>query len=228
MLTKKICVFDFETDGSDPNVCSPVQLASVIVDPIKLKIVEGSEFEVKFKPENLEQDADYEYKGDILDFHARVKGISSAAVLEEWKEYPKQEHSWNQFVNYLEKYHCPRKSKKNCFSAPICCGYNIIRFDLPIINRLSRKYKNTNKENNTSLFHPRDTLDLMHLMFYWFENNNDLKSYSLDNIREYMGIDKTGAHDAMKDVKDCAEILMRFLRLHRNLAEKIRFKDSFR
>ena len=76
------------------------------------------------------------------------------------------------------------------------------------------------------MFYPRDVLDIMNLVFYWFENIN-LKSYTLDNIREYLGISKDGAHDALKDVKDCANILIRFLRLHRKLGEKISFKDSF-
>ena len=42
-----------------------------------------------------------------------------------------------------------------------------------------------------------------------------------------MGIDKDGAHDAIKDVKDTAAILTRFMRLHRNLAKKITFKGAF-
>ena len=45
----KICVFDFETDGSDPKECSPVQIAAVIVDPINLEIVPNSEFNINFK-----------------------------------------------------------------------------------------------------------------------------------------------------------------------------------
>ena len=226
MLTKKICVFDFETDGSDPKTCSPVQLAALMVDPIKLEIIPKSEFEIKFKPEKLEKDTDYEYKTDILDFHARVRNTTASEILAEWKEYPKQENSWNQFVLYLEKYHC-RTSKKSCFSAPIACGYNINRFDLPIVDRLSKKYKNVNKEKRTNLFHPRDVIDLMNLVFYWFEDNKDVKSYSLDNMRDYLGLSKEGAHDALKDVEDCAKMVIRFLRLHRNLAAKITFKDAF-
>lgn len=226
MLTKKICVFDFETDGSNPKECSPVQLACVIVDPIKLEIIKDSEFNINFLPEVLEKNIDHKYEGDILEFHAKVKGCSAKDVLDLWKTFPKQDQSWKQFVNYLDKYHC-RTSKKSCFSAPIAAGYNIFRFDLPIIQRLSQKYKNVNKEGNSSLFHPRDTIDLMNLVFYWFENNDSIKSYALDNMRDFLGIDKTGAHDALKDVKDCANILIRFLKLHRNLAQKIKFENSF-
>jgi len=130
------------------------------------------------------------------------------------------------FTNYLEMYHS-RSSKKSQFSAPIAAGYNINRFDLPIVDRLSNKYGNVSKELKTDIFYPRDVVDIMNLIFYWFENNGDLKSYSLDSLRDYFGISKEGAHDALKDVKDCADILIRFLRLHRNLSNKIKFKDSF-
>lgn len=222
----KICVFDFETDGSDPNSCSPVQIAAVMIDPLQLEIIEGSEFNINFKPEVLEQSENYEYTTDILDFHAKVKGCKKEDVLEEWKKYPKQELSWQLFVNYLEKYHT-RSSKKSQFSAPIAAGYNIYRFDLPIINRLSKKYGNVNKEGNSNIFFPRDVVDAINLMFYWFEHNNDLKSYTLDNIRDYLGIDKQGAHDALKDVQDTAAILIRFMKLHRNVSQKVKFKNSF-
>lgn len=222
----KICVFDFETDGKDSKVCSPIQIAAVIIDPILLEIVDGSEFNINFKPEVLEQSEDYEYKTDILDFHAKVKGTVKENILAEWKKYPKQEHSWKMFTNYLDKYHT-RTSKKSQFSAPIAAGYNIYRFDLNIINRLSAKYGNINKEGTSELFYPRDTIDVLNLIFYWFEQNKELTSYTLDNLREYFGIDKTGAHDALKDVKDTAEILIRFMKLHRNVAKRVKFKGSF-
>lgn len=223
----KICVFDFETDGSDPKNCSPVQIAAVIVDPIKLEIIPNSEFNINFKPEVLEQNDDYVYTTDILDFHAKVKGCAKEDVLNEWKNYPKQQQSWNMFVNYLDKYHS-RSSKKSQFSAPIAAGYNINRFDLKIIDRLSQKYNNVNKENTSDIFYPRDIIDVMNLVFYWFEHNPDLKSYSMDNLREYFGIDKEGAHDAIKDVKDTADIMIRFMKLHRNVASKVKFKNSFK
>lgn len=226
MNYNKICVFDFETDGSNPSECSPVQLSCVIVDPLKLELVPKSEFNIYFKPEVLENDKEYQYTTDILDFHAKVKGCSKDKVLEQWHNYPTQEQSWKMFVSYLDKYHT-RSAKKSQFTAPIASGYNIHRFDLKIIDRLSKKYGNVNKEDTTNIFYPRDVVDIMNLIFYWFEHNNDLKSYSLDNVREYFGMSKDGAHDAVKDVKDSAELLIRFMRLHRSIANKVKFKDSF-
>jgi len=227
MLNKKICVFDFETDGSDPEICSPIQISALMIDPVKLSIIEGSEFNVFCKPEVMEQNPDHEYQTDILDFHARVRGCSQEEIFDQWKNYPSQDIAWNLFTNYLEKYHCGNRKKKSMFTAPIAAGYNIHRFDLKIVERLCKKHKNLDqKEGKPSIFYPRDVLDIMNLIFYWFENKN-FKSYSLDNMREYFGISKDGAHDALKDVEDCANILIRFMRLHRNLANKIKFEDSF-
>ena len=226
---QKICVFDLETDGSNPDVCSPVQIAAIMVDPVKLSIVDNSEFNINIKPELLEANSEYAYSdSDVLDFHAKVRGSTKESILQSWHSYQKQDHGWNMFVSYLEMYHLrTHGGKKSCFSAPIAAGYNINRFDLRIIERLSKKYNNLNKEGKTSLFYPRDVLDVMNLIFYWFEGNNELKNYTLDHIRDYLGIDGTGSHDALKDVKDTANILIRFLKLHRKLTGKVKFKSSF-
>lgn len=217
-----------ETDGSDPSVCSPVQIAAIMVDPVKLEIISNSEFNINLKPEKLNNtELDNPYTdSDILDWHAKVANTTADKILANWKEYPEQSHSWNAFVQYLDKYHS-RSSKKNMFTAPIVAGYNIFRFDLKIVDRLSKKFNNINKEGTTDLFYPRDTLDIMNLLFYWFEGSSELDSLTLDNIRKYFGISGDNAHDALKDVKDTAEILIRFLRLHRNLFKKISFRDSF-
>lgn len=224
---QKFCVFDLETDGANPDKCSPVQIAAVIVDPLRLEIIPDSEFNVNLKPEKLDEDPEYKYAdSDVLDFHAKVKGCSKEEVLQLWETHPSQSHAWKLFVSYLEKYHT-RSDKKSCFSAPIAAGYNINRFDLRIIERLSQKYNNLNKEGRSSLFYPRDVVDVMNVIFYWFESNNELKNYTLDNLRDYLGISKVGAHDALKDVRDTAEILIRFMKLHRNLGKKVKFRGSF-
>lgn len=231
MINNNICVFDFETDGSDPLVCSPVQLSAIMIDTHRLEIIKDSEFNTYIKPERVEEakgDADISIysDSDILEWHGKVKGIDKEQVFDSWLKYPDQKHSWKQFLSYLDNYHNVSK-KKSQFSAPIACGYNIIRFDMKIIHRLSHKYGNLNKENNTNIFHPRDQIDIMQVAWLWFESLSDVKSLSLDNLRDYLGIDKHNAHDAIKDVKDCAEILIRFLRLHRRLSSKIKFKGSF-
>ena len=44
----------------------------------------------------------------------------------------------------------------------------------------------------------------------FFEKVNEIRSLSLDNMRDYLGLSKDNAHDAIKDVEDCAKILIRF------------------
>jgi DNA polymerase III epsilon subunit-like protein len=223
---QKICVFDLETDGSNPDICSPVQIASVMIDPVRLEIIKDSEFNITLKPAILDEKPEYSYEdSDVLDFHAKVRGCSKEKVLEDWQGFKKQDHGWKMFVSYLEMYHT-RSDKKSCFTAPIAAGYNINRFDLKIIDRLSVKYKTVNKEGRNNLFYPRDVIDLMNVMFYWFEGNNELKNYTLDHVREYFGLSSENAHDALKDVKDTAELVIRFLRLFRNLSSKVKFKGS--
>ena len=75
-----------------------------------------------------------------------------------------------------------RSTKKTCFTAPIAAGYNINKFDLRIIDRLSQKHKTVNKEGKNNLFYPRDVIDVMNMVFFWFEGNNELKNYTLDHI----------------------------------------------
>ena len=235
MITNNICVFDFETDGSDPSVCSPVQLSAVIVDTQRLEIIKDSEFNAFLKPERIENtkanlDMSIYSDSDILEWHGKIKGISKEEVFDKWTQYPDQKHSWQQFLNYLDSYHAisSNKKTKSQFSAPKASGYNIVRFDMKIIQRLSLKYGNLNKENNTDIFHPRDQIDIMNITWLWLHDIPEIKSLSLDNLRNYFGIDSTNAHDAMKDVEDCADILIRFLRLHRKLGKKIKFKDAFK
>lgn len=231
MLNNRICVFDFETDGKNPEECSPVQLSAIIIDPIRLEIVPKSEFNTFLKPEKLnDTNVNNPYTdSDILEWHGKIRGIGADSVLEDWKTYPEQKYAWSQFVSYLDKYHLKSNGgKKSQFTAPIAAGYNILRFDMQIVNRLSKKYNNTNKEKETCLFHPRDKIDIMHLLSIWLSYVSEIKGLSLDNIRDYLGIDKTNAHNASKDVEDCAQILLRFLRLHKNLSQKIKFKDAFK
>jgi DNA polymerase III epsilon subunit-like protein len=68
----------------------------------------------------------------------------------------------------------------------------------------------------------------MHVFGMWMSYVSEVKGLSLDSMRDYLGIDKTNAHNALKDVEDCAQILIRFLKLHKKLSQKIKFKDSFK
>ena len=227
MNFRKICVLDFETTGKNPDICEPVQLAAVMLDARKLEIIPGSEFNTMMCPPDVDEPDFMEKYDDNLGFHAKVSGKSKAEVVALWRDAPSQKAAWNTFVDYLNRYHT-RQDRKGIFTAPICAGYNILQYDWKIIERLSQRYENLGTDGKTKLFFSRDRIDVMCFCFNWFENLEEPSSYSMDNIRDFFGMIKEGAHDAMKDVKDTAEILVRFLRLHRRTAEKVKFKQSFK
>ena len=85
MISNNICVFDFETDGANPSVCSPVQLSAVIVDTNRLEIIPDSEFNTYLKPERLDNkkeslDISVYSDSDILEWHGKVKGVDKNTV----------------------------------------------------------------------------------------------------------------------------------------------------
>ena len=50
MNNRWIIVIDFETDGTDPNTCNPVELAAVPIEPRTLEIKASKAFSAVIKP----------------------------------------------------------------------------------------------------------------------------------------------------------------------------------
>lgn len=216
---RKFIVFDFETDGVDPKTCNPVQVAALVIDPRKLEIVKGSEFNMMMKPPGVDKP---EYLEDperlkTVQWHANLRNTTVDEVIKKWKEAPEQEYAWGQFCSFVDK----QNFKKNDWFAPIACGANIRDFDLPIAARLNEKY------GVTRLFWNRDKIDLLDMCFMWFNWIEDgPKNYKVDTLREYFGMSSENAHDALQDVRDCANLICRFLKLHKNQAQKITFRPK--
>lgn len=221
MNHNKICVFDFETDGTNTDTLNPVQLAAVIVDARKLELIDGAEFNSFVRPLDFDEQDYFDSHKSTIEWHSNIRNCSVKDILSLWDKAPSQKSVWDNFMTFLDKYHISGK-RKSKFTAPIACGYNILGFDMPIINKISERYS-----SGKQVFHPRDKVDLMHWMFPWFENCAEVKSFSMDNMREYFGMSTAGAHDALKDVKDTAQLFCRFQKLFRRTADKVKFKNSF-
>ena len=69
----------------------------------------------------------------------------------------------------------------------------------------------------------------MQHIYCWFENHAEVNKYNMDYLRDYFGMPSENSHDALQDVKDTANILIRFLKLQRSMIEnnKIQFKNAF-
>jgi DNA polymerase III epsilon subunit-like protein len=215
-----IAVFDFETDSADPRSCNPVELACLVLDPRTLEIVPNSEFSTKIRPPSIDDTNYYELHKDTIEWHAKNHKCTSEDILKEWKSAIPQDVAWKNFKEYLSKYHTTTK-KRSMWSAPIAAGMNIIRFDLPIIERLSGLYGDLNSSGETKIFFPRDRVDLMPTLFMWFENMEEPSSYSMDVCRPFFGIDDKNSHEAIKDVQDTAKLISKFMKLHRYCASKV-------
>lgn len=202
-----LCVFDFETGGKDRRTCEIIQIGACIIDRRSLRIVD--EFETLCKPldfDALEQEA--------LDINKKTK--------EELQAAPEMSFVWPQFVDWVNKYNIS-KGTPNPFSAPIAAGYNIVGYDLPITTRYCEKYGPFDEvRGEQKLFNQVLKYDLMDHLWFWTENLAEVTSLKLEDMCRYFGFPEeaiAGSHDALQDVRNCAIIIQRFLRVQRHLTQ---------
>lgn len=216
MNIRPFVVLDFETGDKDISLfqkglgCEPIQLAAVVIHPRRLTIIdEFSEMMRALQPDKLQDGA--------LAVNKKTREEIAAA------RHP--EAVWKDFTNFVTKHNW----KKTAYTAPICCGFNIRNFDFPIVQRLCELYGPTDKKTGRqSLFSDYKIIDVADDAFRWWENSKDLPNEKLSTILEYVGVSTENAHDALVDVKNTAALMIRFLRLYRNLYSKITFKESMK
>jgi DNA polymerase III epsilon subunit-like protein len=220
--TNVIICFDFETAGKkevaiNPYLALPIQVAAVAYDPRKLMEIPGATFMSMMKPDVPEEawlTAEKDWAG-ALDINKKT--------IKQIREAPSEGEVWKNFASFVNRYN----PKGNLFGAPIAAGQNIDRYDCIIADRLNIKHKIPEKDGKPLLFYPLITLDLKNFLFSWFEGNNELKNYSMNTVRPYFGISDENSHDALVDAQQTGEMIMRFLKMQRKLAEDIQFKGSF-
>ena len=210
MNTNVIIVFDFETGGLDIGTTEPIEIAAIAFDPRTLSPIPDGRFYSLCKPTDF----------SILSSEAlRING----KTIEQLQSAPEQKVVWASFINFINQYN-PKKG--GMFTRPIPSGKNIRGFDLPIFNRLCKQYGFVGKDGDQNVFHKRKVYELEDFIEYWFENSNDLPNQKMDTIRDYFGLGTAGAHEAMTDTIQTAQLVMRFLELHRKTFKLIQFKGS--
>lgn len=216
MIYNSLIVYDMETDGKDPRTCQPVQIAAVAI--------------------NL-RDLDY-YKtpsGDLVYFNSLMRpdletfDDSSTRIHGKTREMladaPLAPQVWHDFARFVRQFDLRGKNDDYC--APIPAGYNINNYDSVIVDRLCAEYKIQRKDGHQGIFNRRLAFDVMQMAKDWFWWSREPKSISLDNMREFFGISKVGAHDALKDVRDTGDILIKFLGLTQELGRRVKFRNCF-
>jgi len=222
MNKRWIIVFDWETDGKDPNTCNPVELAAIPINPRTLEICEKKSFKAVIKPPGIAKEEYFtEERQKTIEWHAKQRGVETKDIIKAWKKGKSEKIVWKNFCEYCKKFNI-EKSYGNWYTEPIAAGYNIIGFDLPICQRLADKHK-------TSMPFAKITkMDIMDLLFYWFENLDEPNNMRLDSFRDFFGIQAAQAHEAYSDTLDSAKLLVQFLHFHRRQANVDKFKGALK
>jgi DNA polymerase III epsilon subunit-like protein len=224
MITNNICVYDFETGSKNKNKCQPLQLAAVMVDPIKCQIIENSVFAKYIKPLS-DEDAIKKGYDPIEDEALKVNKIE----LKDLENAPELATVWTNFREYISIYRDPKS--KNSWGSPIRSGFNNVNFDDVIIDRLCTEYGPwDDKWGNQNLFHPTHRFDMFHDISRWTSHLriNQSNSISMDSVRAWLGIKSNGfAHNAVRDAFDTAHILIKMLKLYKGVSKNVTFENSF-
>jgi len=218
MNYRDIIVFDFETGSTNPHKTQPTQIAALALHGRKL--TPKGYFNSEIRP-ILDDDKALELGLDPLQDEALEITNKNRKDLAKAPE-PKQ--VWEKFTSFVNKHNY----KKTQWYAPIPAGYNIIGFDMVIVNRMCKEYGPVDKKTGLqALFSKVYKMDVMDNIFMWTENNPDIKSISMDSMREVMGLSGDNAHDALQDVKDTANILIKLMKTYRAVSTKIKLEKAF-
>jgi DNA polymerase III epsilon subunit-like protein len=141
------------------------------------------------------------------------------------REAPLPEQVWEGFARFVRQFNLG--GKNDGFCSPIPAGFNINNYDRVIVDRLCEEHKILRKDGRQAIFNGRLSFDVMQMASEWFWWSKEPKSISLDNLRLFFGISKEGGHDALKDVKDTGDILIKFLGLTEDMGKRVKFVDCF-
>lgn len=199
-----LCVFDYETGGRNPETCEITKIGAQILDR-NLRVID--EFNANLKPENLDA---------VEDDALRITRLTR----EQLETFPETAIVWQAFVDFVNKHN----KKNSVYTAPIPAGYNIINYDMVLTRRYCKKYKTSwdDSRNDQKLFSQVYKFDILDHMWFWFENNSEIENLKLTTILEYMGArqeDIAEAHDALQDVKNTTNIILRLLKMQRAMTE---------
>jgi len=209
MADRDFIVFDFETGGRDPHTCQPTQLAAIALHGRTLEMKKvGGEFNSEIWAETDDDKAIAAGLAPLEEEALKVTGKTREQIA----KAPKPKAVWTKFLAFVNKHNW----KGTTWFAPIPAGYNIINYDMPIINRMAKLYGGwDDKKGQNKFFNPIKKYDMMDDMFLWTESDPTIKSISMDNVRKRMGMESENAHDALQDVKDTANIIIKFLKTRR-------------
>lgn len=217
-MNRDIIVFDFETGGRNPHRCQPTQIAAIALDGRNFRL--KGEFNSLMRPILDDKKAIAAGVDPVEDEALKV----TRKTREELAKAPLPKGVWKKFCSFVDKYNW----KGTPFFAPIPAGFNIIGYDMHIVNRLCEQYgPYDDKRQSQKLFHQIYKIDVMDDVWLWTEGDPNVKSISMDSLRERMGLSSENAHDALQDVKDTANIFIKLQKSRRAVYRNMKFEKAF-
>jgi DNA polymerase III epsilon subunit-like protein len=218
-MKRDIIVFDFETGGRNKLTCQPTQIAAIALDGRNFK--PKGEFVSYMRPIIDDDEAIAAGVGPLEEGALKVTGQTRELLA----KAPLPKAVWESFCEFVNRYNW----KGTQFFAPIPCGYNIMGFDMPIVNRLCKQYNmywdEANEQNK--LFNKIYKIDVMDDMFLWTEGDPSIKSISMDANRERHNMSAENAHDALQDVKDTANLFIAYQKTRRQVYRNLKVEKTF-
>lgn len=220
---REYLIFDFETTGKNPYGCQLTQIAAIVLHGKKLTPKPDGVFNIEVRPEF--DDAKAIKAGfDPVEQEALDK---TRKTREELEKAVSPKIAWKKFSDFIGKFN----SKGSSYYAPIPVGFNINNFDLPILQRYCKLYGPCeDKTGRQKLVNQIYKVDIMDMLFHWFEDEESVKKINMDYLREYFGFpekSKENAHNALYDVIDCANMFVEFMKYHRRHASVTKFEKAF-
>ena len=217
-MNRDIIVFDFETGGRNPMRCQPTQIAAIALDGRNFRL--KGEFNSMMRP-IIDDDKALAAGVDPLEEGAlKVTGQTRAKLA----KAPLPKGVWKKFCAFVNKYNW----KGTPYFAPIPAGFNILGYDMHIVNRLCKEFGPwDDKRQQQKLFHQIYKIDVMDDVWLWTEGAPNVKSISMDSLRERMGLSSENAHDALQDVKDTANIFIKLQKSRRAVYRNMKFEKAF-
>ena len=217
-MNRDIIVFDFETGGRNPLKCQPTQIAAIALDGRNFRL--KGEFNSMMRPIIDDDEAIKAGVDPIEEGALKVTGQTRPQLA----KAPLPKGVWKKFCTWVNKYNW----KGTTYFAPIPAGFNILGYDMKIVDRLCKEYGPWDeKRQSQKLFHQIYKIDVMDDVWLWTEGDPAVKSISMDSLRERMGLSSENAHDALQDVKDTANIFIKLQKSRRAVYRNMKFEKAF-
>lgn len=199
-MEQRTVILDVETTGTNPSRHEISQFAGLVVDEY-LAEVEWIEMKLHFDRKRANSEALRVFKFDPLLWRREALSQREGVILiDEWLR--KHATVWKQ------------SSKGTKYRVARVVGHNV-RYDLDF---LQATFKRNGKPFLPVSWHPLDTL---HGAIWRFAQEGvELKSYSLEALTKYFGIENKKAHDALSDCRATLNLLRVLMRVDPVVTDK--------